>query len=129
MIFRIILNCISYNQLRSLIKGPSTTGKTPPIKRTARGMSYGRLFIIISRTNASYDGGIFLTGINQILGPHQSLATIVLVFILTVKNIGPANNDQSLCYAGYQRRSLQLAFGTSLRDHRVIVFIFTVNND
>jgi hypothetical protein len=63
-------------------------------------MSYGRLFIIISRTNASYDGGIFLTGINQILGPHQSLATIVLVFILTVKNIGPANNDQSLCYAG-----------------------------
>ena len=47
---------------------------------------------IISRTNASYDGGIFLTGINQILGPHQSLATIVLVFILTVKNIGPANN-------------------------------------
>jgi len=46
---------------------------------------------IISRTNASYDGGIFLTGINQILGPHQSLATIVLVFILTVKNIGPAN--------------------------------------
>jgi hypothetical protein len=63
-------------------------------------MSYGRLFII-SRTNASYDGGIFLTGINQILGPHQSLATIVLVFILTVKNIGPANNDQSLCYAGY----------------------------
>ena len=100
MILRIILNCIPYNQLCSMISRLSTAGKTPPIKRAARGMPYGRLFIIISRTNASYDGGIFLTGINQILGPHQSLATIVLVFILTVKNIGPANNDQSLCYEG-----------------------------
>jgi len=48
---------------------------------------------------------------------------------LLTKRIGPANNDQSLCYAGGERPYLQFTFGVPLRTHRVLVFISTVIND
>ncbi len=95
---------IPYNQLCSMISRLSTAGKTPPIKRAAKGMPYGRLFII-SRTS-SHPARMWLWAL-----------------------IGPANNDQSLCYGGGWRQNFQSTFGVPLRTHPVIVFNFTVNND
>ena len=47
-----------------------------------------------------------------------------------ILGIGPANNDQSLCFAGSRvALLLVLEVATSETSTRVLVFILTVNND
>ena len=58
-----------------MISRLSTAGKTPPIKRATRGTPYGRLFIISRTIFTAFAHHLFMNS--------------------------PANNDQSLCYAGY----------------------------
>ena len=60
-----------------MISRLSTVGKTPPIKRAARGMPYGWLFIIISRTTGLRPDSNCLM-VNQGLTPQfDALAPVV----------------------------------------------------
>ena len=62
-----------------MISRLSTAGKTPPIKRAARGMPYGRLFII-SRTNSVGFTSNFAILVQQIMISHYATGEVDAVY-------------------------------------------------
>ena len=85
---------------------------------SATGPSIVATFRIIANVQGNARGKICTPNLVSLAGPlHKVIGN------------GPANNDQSLCYAGGQRSMFQLAFEDPLRTHRVIVFTLTVIND
>src|SRR5210317_1920521 len=110
MIFRIILNCISYNQQRHPDQGSQRCWS-----------KYRRYpFRSLIRSREMLIGKICTPNLVSLAGPIQLPGF--------TSSLGPANNDQSLCYVGGRTHSSFVAIPIWIATY-VIVFISTVNND